>query len=276
MDSESRPSADRLVVADDHGVRNVDVDSVDRDALATVYHSLLHQLALIASNVESALTATSNLQVDDTVLQVRSSLESARYAAECQISDALNYLSFRFPDSVVGALRSAQFRASPTAILLDMLPLYVAAAERRRVSLDVRINDDAPAIRVELGAVRRMFHNVITNAIKYSYHSGAGGNRSIRVWSRRHDATGNVWCISVQNYGIGIDADEAQSVFVPGFRGRRALREGVPGSGLGLADVRRAIRRHGGDAQIQSRWLHGDVYLTTVDLLFDIRRGFPA
>jgi signal transduction histidine kinase len=55
--------------------------------------------------------------------------------------------------------------------------------------------------------------------------------------------------IVVEDRGPGLDADEVRRVFEPFFRGRRASDSQAPGSGMGLALVRRIAEAHGGSVE---------------------------
>ena len=125
-----------------------------------------------------------------------------------------------------------------------------------------------PACRVELHSLRRVLHNVLSNAIKYSYRSGAGRRRYIRVATKRHDQDGRFWALHFENYGVGIQPDELARVFKPGYRGQLAKADNTHGSGLGLADVRGCMQTMGGRVLIDSRVEYGSTYLTNVRLVF--------
>ena len=52
--------------------------------------------------------------------------------------------------------------------------------------------------------------------------------------------------------GPGIPADEQTQIFDPFFRGRRAVRDQVHGSGLGLNLVKKIVEAHGGTIRVRS------------------------
>lgn len=121
-----------------------------------------------------------------------------------------------------------------------------AALRRARDELDEALRAVGASVEVEpLGVVhghatqlQQVFHNLLSNAVKYRHNERP---LRVRVTARR-DA--DHVTISLQDNGIGIDADELEEVFQPFRRLRR--RSDAPGSGVGLTLCRHIIERWGG------------------------------
>ena len=135
-----------------------------------------------------------------------------------------------------------------------------------------------PLVRIERNSFERILNNILSNAIKYSYHGitlddGERRQRAIRIWCRpRHDLEGRMCMIAIQNYGIGIEAYETARVLEPGYRGRLAKREVQIGTGLGLSEAVKILKIHGGYLSFRSRVVHGETYLTTVRIILPALR----
>jgi signal transduction histidine kinase len=93
--------------------------------------------------------------------------------------------------------------------------------------------------------LERMVANLLANAIKYS---PAGGRISVRVGRPEGRSVAE---LSVADQGIGIPAEDLESVFARFHRGQN-VPLGVPGTGLGLASVRQIAELHGGTVDVQS------------------------
>ena len=62
----------------------------------------------------------------------------------------------------------------------------------------------------------------------------------------RVQRTAGAVTISVADQGSGLASSEIPRLFEPFYRGRRASEAQIPGSGLGLALVKRIVESHGG------------------------------
>jgi PAS domain S-box-containing protein len=97
--------------------------------------------------------------------------------------------------------------------------------------------------RLDERLLRHILGNLVGNAIKYST---TGTPVDVAL-----DARGDALVIRVEDRGIGIPAEHLPYLFEPFYRARNV--GAVGGSGLGMAVVRRAVDRHGGTIEVDSR-----------------------
>ena len=118
----------------------------------------------------------------------------------------------------------------------------VADSESLRAERDVPIRtrfETQEAVMIgDPDALRRALGNIIRNAVK---HGGEDNAVDIRVESRGADVA-----VVVSDRGPGIPTAEREHIFDAFYRGGRAQKRQVPGSGLGLSLVRGIAREHGG------------------------------
>lgn len=128
--------------------------------------------------------------------------------------------------------------------------------------------ENFPEIEMSLDDLTRAFKNLIHNAVKYSY---SGLDRFISIIG---DPSGEYYCISIRNYGIGILAEEISSgkIFEDGYRGELSTDRHRTGSGLGLAEVKKIIEKHNGKIHITSE-LKGTAYKTVVKVYLPYRQN---
>jgi signal transduction histidine kinase len=149
-------------------------------------------------------------------------------------------------DHVV-ALRGSENSASEVSwrwqrvapLLRDIVDRVNATAERPRVILTAQTDC---AIRIDEHLFRAALDNLISNALKFSSVEQRVDVACLRV--------GDQLEISVQDRGCGIPTEDCAHIFTPFFRGRNV--GAVPGAGLGLAIVRRAVNQLGADVVFDS------------------------
>ena len=76
-----------------------------------------------------------------------------------------------------------------------------------------------------------MLHNLISNAIKYSFQNG-----KININVRKENSQ---IILSVQDFGIGISKIDIDKIFIPFFRSNPSEHLEIKGNGLGLSIVNR-------------------------------------
>jgi len=128
-------------------------------------------------------------------------------------------------------------------------------AVREGVSLTLDPTPDI-AFRGDEVLVRRMFLNLLDNAIKYT---PSGGSISVRLVAE----AGNVKII-VSDTGIGIPADSAPHIFERFYRVDKARSRVDGGSGLGLAIARWVAEAHKGSIDLTCRPGHGSEFTVSL------------
>jgi two-component system phosphate regulon sensor histidine kinase PhoR len=135
----------------------------------------------------------------------------------------------------------------------------VEAARPLASKSGVTLELDAPE---HLGAlldeqrVRQVADNLLSNAVKYSRHGG-----SVFVTLRQTPETVE---LEVRDTGIGIAPGEAAHVFDRFFRGGEALRNKIPGTGLGLNIISSIVSAHGGEVSLESEVGRGSTFRVTL------------
>jgi len=166
------------------------------------------------------------------------------------------------------------------AVLGETIALHKVQAAEKLVEFENHVKD-LPIINGFDMELRRLFSNIINNAIKHSYHSVPNVHRIIKVrgkvpYDPRPDR--QRFAITFENYGLGLTEEEGRKVFRPGFRGKQAIDEVPIGSGIGLSEAQKIMKLHKGFVKLRSKELYrddkgGPTYLTTVDLVFPYPPG---
>jgi len=108
----------------------------------------------------------------------------------------------------------------------------------------IAIEDELPAVLAHHQVLVQAVTNLLSNAIKFV---APGERPRVRVWAERRGETVRLW---VEDEGIGIEAESQEQIFTVFERLHPA--DDYPGTGIGLAVVRRGIERMGGQVGVES------------------------
>jgi len=107
----------------------------------------------------------------------------------------------------------------------------------------VHIDDNMPVVFADQARIREVLKNLVENGIKFARDSG---KPRVRINASER---GNLVVCRVEDNGPGIEPRYQDKVF--GLFDR--LETGIPGTGVGLALVKRIIEIHDGDIWIESQ-----------------------
>jgi signal transduction histidine kinase len=138
-------------------------------------------------------------------------------------------------------------------LVRDIVSSCSSLIERAGVTVEIDVPATLPAVLGDEPALRRVFQNLVDNAIKY----GASGG-----WIRiaAHVAGGNVM-VSVADRGIGIEPAEQSRIFEPFYRAADVVAAQTQGAGLGLSLVQRIVAAHGGAVTVKSALRSGSEFI---------------
>lgn len=150
------------------------------------------------------------------------------------------------------------------ADVFDALRTAAEEAELDLATNDMQLVCDLPEepcmVKLDRDAMRRVFSNLITNAIKYK-KEGAG------VLTIGGTVTEHGVLLTFADTGIGISKTDLERVFEGFYRGDLSRNGKIAGNGLGLSICRRIVEDHGGKIWIRSETGEG----TEVMLLLPVR-----
>lgn len=120
---------------------------------------------------------------------------------------------------------------------------------------EVRVGD-LPAVWADPSQVAQVFQNLLANAIKFRRE----GVRPRLEVSAHKD--GPFWQFRVSDNGIGIEETYFDRIFL--IFQRLHTKEAYPGSGIGLAVVKKIVERHGGRLWLESAPEQGSTFFFTL------------
>lgn len=154
-------------------------------------------------------------------------IESARFAGKL-VDDLLS-----FSQMGRAALRTRQIDLNE--IVRDVVARLAPETAGRDVRWDIA---PMPAFRADPVFLQLAMQNLLSNAVKYSRNRPVA---HIRVHAEQNDAE---TVVHVEDDGVGFNMKYVQKLF--GVFQRLHRMEEFDGTGIGLANVRRIVERHGG------------------------------
>ena len=190
------------------------------------------------------------------------------------ISTGLERLSDEHDDDIVKRLKTDIERVSSLLKVVDALAWLETDIEFAPAKLDEVVQQAVDTIRAAPAASGCKFEvdlptgpfplpvvqgnddllfiallNLLDNAVKFTQEHG---KITIRAFE-----DGDRVVLQVGDNGIGIRAEDMDKVWGPFTRGQDARNLNIPGSGLGLYQVRKIIERHGGQVSMRSKVSEG-------------------
>jgi signal transduction histidine kinase len=126
----------------------------------------------------------------------------------------------------------------------DVVESSRALVDEAGIAVEFSVPDSLPPVLGDEAALRRVFQNLVSNAIKYGR---AGGWLGVRARQAGREIQ-----IAVADRGIGIQPAEQTRIFEPFYRTPDVVAAQIQGAGLGLSLVKRIVEAHGGRITVTS------------------------
>ncbi len=146
--------------------------------------------------------------------------------------------------------------AEPTdagRVIADVLGALETSIREAGATVEV---GELPVVMADPAQLAQVFSNLVGNALKYRRPDAP---LEVRV---RAERVGPSWRFAVTDTGIGIEAEYFDRIFV--IFQRLHTREVYPGTGIGLAVVKKIVERHGGRVRVESVPGEGSTFYFTM------------
>jgi signal transduction histidine kinase len=219
--------------------RLAETDRLKRNFVQSFTHDLKNPLSGIKACIAS-LHAGSFGEINDKQRKyLGTSLEASERLWD-YIEDILSVMKLqtgRFPTRIerVEAEKTARSCAESFAL----------KAKETLVDLRVEFPEDIPPVRADAELLRRVFDNLVSNALNFTPRGG-----KVTIGAGRENGFVR---FEVRDTGPGIPGEDLERVF-ESFHQVEANREKArkPGTGLGLAICRSIVREHGGTIRAET------------------------
>lgn len=160
-------------------------------------------------------------------------------------------------------LQSGQRTLTPKPVeIATLLREVVASAETSAAAgfqIDLSLPEELPAVAGDEAALRRVFQNLVGNAIKYG-----AASRWIGISA---SATSSAVDVSVSDRGIGVATTDQQKIFDPFYRAPDVVAAQIQGAGLGLSLVKRIVEAHAGRVVLTSAPGQGSTFTVSLPVM---------
>jgi signal transduction histidine kinase len=142
-------------------------------------------------------------------------------------------------------------------VVRDVVDLFSPVAEKRKISIHLRLEESLPPLRADADQLQQVFMNLFSNAIDAMQEGGVLSLRAQIVPEAESGGVGDAaGCvrIDVSDTGAGMDEETARHAFEP-FYSTRTVEAGVGvsiGMGLGLSICRQIVKNHYGEIAVRS------------------------
>jgi signal transduction histidine kinase len=249
-----------------------------QEELRTHAHELEHRVADRTASLKESLTALQNV-LYHVAHDLRAPLRAMHGLTELLLEDHESHFDGPGKDYAQRIQDSCRKMDDLTSDLLEygrlgyekISPAWVdltAVFERVLKALEVEaknrdakicLNGPIPAVVCDSGIIERVTMNLLTNALKFV---DKGSSPQVDIWA---DTTGDIVRVNIRDQGIGIAPEYQEKIF--GVFERLHDDETFPGTGIGLAIVKRGIERMGGRVGVQSQGGQGSCFW------FELRRA---
>jgi two-component system sensor histidine kinase EvgS len=229
-----------------------------RDRLAQLNEEKAELLRMTAHDLRGPLTGVllnldlaqqGGIKADDALARIRSHIEQM-IALMNDLLDSATLDSGR---------RKLTFVAVDAAALMhEALAAAASAAERKTIRFDTTKINHAPPVLADVGAVRQIIENLVSNALKFSSRGGTI-YLAVSEWNNRVR-------LEVRDEGPGVQADEVERIFAKYVRGSAKPTAGEKSTGLGLSIVRQLVTAMNGRAWCESTPGKGACFIVLLPL----------
>ncbi len=240
-------------------------ESMRSEFVANVSHELRSPLATLIGFIETMQATTEDPANVDLDAQARflGIMEGEAQRMSRMIDDLLSLTNVELREH-----ERPRNRVELVSLMREVVDALIARGRSREVDLNLSCPDELPMVCGDRDQLIQVFHNLITNAIKYG---ATGGRVDVTVDASRDGLPDGGGCIqiSVRDYGEGIEAEHLPRLTERFYRIDKGRSRAMGGTGLGLAIVKHIINRHRGRFQIESTIGEGSTFTVRLPIFKD-------
>lgn len=142
-------------------------------------------------------------------------------------------------------------------LIAECIGLLTPAAEQKQITIHYKADAEPYYVMAEAEALKRVFHNILNNAIKFTRVNGA-----VYVGM---ETKGSRVITTVQDTGIGIPEQMQPMIFNKLTKARRKGTNGEVSTGLGMFITRQIVERYNGKIWLKSKEKSGTTFFVELE-----------
>jgi signal transduction histidine kinase len=243
QDITERKAADQTILTLNHDLERRVMERTEslketRDQLETFCYSIAHDLRAplrAMQGFSQALLEDFGSRLDADGRDYAQRISGAAHRMDALVMDLLNYSRLSRQDLQFTAI---ELRPLLEGVLAEMAELVSQS------NANIRLEGSFPTVTGHEPTLRLVLTNLISNAVKFVQ---TGVTPQVKIWSVDRKGRARLW---IEDNGIGIAPEHQDRIF--GVFERLQASEAFPGTGMGLAIVRKGIERMGGAVGVES------------------------
>ncbi len=229
-----------------------ETDALYRNLLDNLTHDISNPLNNILSILENMSKYSSQDEARWRQAQQLIGAEVRRLAKLTE--DAKLLMQLQEPDAPI-----TRERVNMKAVAEAVIMTCGETAQGRGVSLSYQGPSHPPWVLGDEAQLKRALFNLVENGIKYARAEAGAVVIGMRTASDKLQ-------VEVSDNGPGIPPDNLEDIWSVAYRVRNARTLKIPGTGFGLAIVKRIVEQQGGEVRVWSQLGEGSTFTFTLPL----------
>lgn len=214
---------------------------------------LVHDLRSPIVSIQGGLDMIDIMLEDSKVEEIREMVNISRRGGEQMLGLINEILSLNKLESgqMILGIEPADLPTLFNEESIQFLSQYKPAG----ITLQTNFSRDLPIIQADSGLIKRVLHNLLDNAIKFTPDHG-----QIDIWAKPDPANKDCILFGIRDSGPGIQPDIVNTLFQKYISSQQSKAR-RRGTGLGLYFCRLAVEAHGGSIWLEDTGDQGSMFV---------------
>ena len=206
--------------------------------------TMSHEIRTPMNGVMTTAEILAQSPLDDEQQQLVLRLQQSAHILLTVINDVLDFSKIE-----AGKMTLEAVAFDPLEIIEQTMTLFQPSAEEKDLRLILRPETPLPLqLTGDVSRSRQLLINLLGNAVKFT----AEGQVTVAVRATSDESGNLTLCVTIRDTGIGIAAEQMETLFDPFRQGDASISRAFGGTGLGLAICKRVCELMGGRIGVRS------------------------